>query len=719
MRGGWLALLMALAACGAPAVHPPSPGSAGSSTPTEDGAVLAVDPAALAEARCVRPSLAPGLPAPLAAKRAEAVKAIDEGRHASARALLGEVLTAHPGNAASLALYSGLDDAVDAAREEASGALAKVRRFVPTPAPPPGHVVLRAVPGVRRVPAPKLGRMRMKPNEVVDDAAWFVEHELKLPDVGRPQSLRGVVIPSALAGLALSRVLDHGDHLILSYGDRFVAVVAEGGAVIGVVDMFPHLGLGGMTQHVRWAEARDGVLYVSNTNMSYAKNAGGNNAYLSAIDLGTGELLWHSEPLVSNSRNFVLHGGYIISGYGFTAEPDHLVVLARDTGHVIEKRSLPTKPDVLLPKGGKLHVRGYDKDFVFDLPAAPKAPSSVAGQVPPTGVTLAAAAFAQPLEPTAEDQCLRDAAVLHLDHSRGPGEHIDEAVSALWQIDRRYERTKAIAALREVVVEVQAGRRWLVQGPVHRPPKPPSEQATFGGHPPLPEADPPRLVQRSSINKITDRHRRLIDQGELPEGPMPLLHTVRSVDRLATVPQVPPRFGFETVSQVVARRDHHAIVYGGRFVVIVDGDGTYWTSLDLASFIEPAVVTSPEWAELGTQDVTWSERRDGVVYVCNGGGSYAKEVGGKKGFVSAFAQDGTLIWRSAPLVCSANFVLRGRHLITGYGFTAEPDSLFVLDRETGKTVGRHPLASAPDVLMLTGDTLKVRTYDTDYVFDLR
>ncbi|MEQ9320206.1 MAG: hypothetical protein RIF41_13660, partial [Polyangiaceae bacterium] len=461
------------------------------------------------------------------------------------------------------------------------------------------------------------------------------------------------------------------------------------------------------------------------TNMGYAKDAGGHNAYLSAIDLATGELLWQSEPLVSNSRNFVLHGGYILSGYGFTAEPDHLVVLARDTGAVVRKVSLPTKPDVLLPKDGKLFVRGYDKDFVFDLPAVAAHASSVAGRVPPTGVTLTATAFAQPLEPTTKDRCLRDAAILHLDHAVGPGEHVDEAASALWRLDRRFKRSEAVAALRQVVVDVQAGRRWILQGPVRRPAKPPARHATVGKHPPLPAGDPPRLVQRSvSKNQILDRRQWLIEHGnEFPERPRAPDDATRSVGRFAIpgapVEQVPPRFGLAKVSQVIAHADHHTIAYDGRFVVVVNADGTPWTSLDLSAFVEPAVVTNPEWAEFGTQEVTWSERADGVLYVCNGGGSYAKEVGGKKGFVSALSQDGNLIWRSAPLVCNANFVLRGRHLITGYGFTAEPDNLFVLDRETGKTVGRHPLASAPDVLVMKGDTLKVRTYDTDYVFDLR
>jgi len=661
----------------------------------------------------------------MADKRAAAVEAIDQGRHAEARALLAAVLKAHPGNAASLALYTGLDQAIASAQREASTALEKVRRLRPA-RPPSDHQVFRAVPGVRPGPPPKLGRMRMKPNKIVDDEAWLVEHGLKLPDVGTPEGLGGVVIPTTLSGARLSRVLDHGSHLIVIYGNQIVTVVTRDGDVVGVVDMAASMRMGGTIQHVRWAEARDGVLYVSTTNMGYANSAQGHNAYLAAVDLQSGELMWHSAPLVSNSRNFLLHGGYILSGYGFTAEPDHLVILARDTGRVAEKVPLPTKPDVLLIKDGTLHVRGYDKDFQFALPPAQGAARSAAtGRLPSTGVTLTAAAFAQPLEPTTSDRCLRDAAILHLDHATGPGPRIDEAASALWRLERHYKRSEAIAALRQVIVDVQGGHRWLLQSPVRRPEKPPARQATIGKHPPLPKGDPPRLVQKASAkNGITDRRQWLLANGSaFPERPRTAEDANRSVGRFAVpgapVEQVPPRYGLLEVSQVIAHPDHHALAYGGRYVAIVDRDGTNWASFDLAPFVSPAVVTNPEWAEFGTQEVTWSQRADGVVYVCNGGGSYAKEVGGKKGFVSALDRQGDLIWRSAPLVCNANFVLSGRYLITGYGFTAEPDNLFVLDRESGKTVGRYPLASAPDILVLDGDTLKVRTYDTDYVFELR
>ena len=66
------------------------------------------------------------------------------------------------------------------------------------------------------------------------------------------------------------------------------------------------------------------VLYVSHAHSTYAKSSKGYNAYISAIDLKTGQLLWHSQPLVSNAYDFLVKGDAIIAGYGFTAENDYL-----------------------------------------------------------------------------------------------------------------------------------------------------------------------------------------------------------------------------------------------------------------------------------------------------------------------------------------------------------------------------------------------------------
>jgi hypothetical protein len=97
---------------------------------------------------------------------------------------------------------------------------------------------------------------------------------------------------------------------------------------------------------------------------------------------------------------------------------------------------------------------------------------------------------------------------------------------------------------------------------------------------------------------------------------------------------------------------------------------------------------------------------------------YAREVGGKTGYLSLLNWvSGKLIWHAGPRIANAqNFALVENVVICGYGFTAEPDALYVLDVFTGKTLQTIPLASAPELIFHKDKKVYVRCYNTDYVF---
>lgn len=120
-------------------------------------------------------------------------------------------------------------------------------------------------------------------------------------------------------------------------------------------------------QQLRWAEVDDGVLYVSNAHRTYAESSGGLNGFITAIDPGTLEILWRSEPLVSNSENFVVLDDGIVTGYGFTGEDDYLYILNRHTGNTVERIPVPSAPEYLFAEGDRLYVRCYDTDLVYTV----------------------------------------------------------------------------------------------------------------------------------------------------------------------------------------------------------------------------------------------------------------------------------------------------------------------------------------------------------------
>lgn len=87
-----------------------------------------------------------------------------------------------------------------------------------------------------------------------------------------------------------------------------------------------------------------GVLYFNEACQSYSEGAGGRCSSLVAVDPAARRILWRTRPLVSNGR-FVVRGCYLVAGYGFTAEPDHVFLLSRATGRVLQDVPLASAPE--------------------------------------------------------------------------------------------------------------------------------------------------------------------------------------------------------------------------------------------------------------------------------------------------------------------------------------------------------------------------------------
>lgn len=111
----------------------------------------------------------------------------------------------------------------------------------------------------------------------------------------------------------------------------------------------------------------DGIAYFNEACQSYSKEAGGKCSALLAVDTRTGKLLWRTKPRVSNNRFLVLDR-YIISGYGFTAEPDAIFVIRRADGVVMHRAKLRTAhEDLVLEGADRLTVGLYDGTAQFEL----------------------------------------------------------------------------------------------------------------------------------------------------------------------------------------------------------------------------------------------------------------------------------------------------------------------------------------------------------------
>ncbi|MBL4685025.1 MAG: hypothetical protein JKY37_10575 [Nannocystaceae bacterium] len=317
--------------------------------------------------------------------RQQGLEALDAGRYTVARRIFDELLQRNRANAAIQALQSAAASAESDTRAGVASVLARMpaKKLA---APPWTYTLRKAASIPEQARAPKLVKASQKRNQVTDDAEWFAEHKLKLPMWSVPNDFMNVAgdlpanLPDHYGDLKLFRAISHPDHSVLLYGEDFsggtvLGVIGSAGQVRSLLDFeswrtAPVTKRGDapfVDQRITWAQVVSGVLYVSTGHHTYASSSGGRNAYLSAIDLDSGDLLWRSQPLVGNAMNFEIRDGWILTGYGFTAEPDFLYVLDATNGKVKSKVKVKSGPSVVLLKGDQLFVRCYDTDYVFDL----------------------------------------------------------------------------------------------------------------------------------------------------------------------------------------------------------------------------------------------------------------------------------------------------------------------------------------------------------------
>ena len=121
----------------------------------------------------------------------------------------------------------------------------------------------------------------------------------------------------------------------------------------------------------------------------------------------------------------------------------------------------------------------------------------------------------------------------------------------------------------------------------------------------------------------------------------------------------------------------------------------------------------------GILEMSHAELVGDVLYFDANYNGYASIVKGKTGYLTALdLSDGRVLWTTKNLTASFwGFIVHGEVIVAGYGFTAEPDFLYLIDRRCGKVLQTVRLKTAHEVLIARGERLYVRTYDHDYIFD--
>jgi len=112
---------------------------------------------------------------------------------------------------------------------------------------------------------------------------------------------------------------------------------------------------------------------------------------------------------------------------------------------------------------------------------------------------------------------------------------------------------------------------------------------------------------------------------------------------------------------------------------------------------------------LEVQDIRLS---GGVLYFNEACQTYSKEADGEcSSLVAVDPVHGRVLWRTPPLISNNRFAIHGCYIVAGYGFTAEPDAVHLIDRSTGQVLQRISVATAPEHYQLgSTDQVDVTLY---------
>jgi serine/threonine protein kinase len=235
----------------------------------------------------------------------------------------------------------------------------------------------------------KLNMFSLQPNNITDTDNWFESNQLpRPPEVLLPiqsadtayQNLPKA-IPRTWQGKKLITAITQKDRGLLIYGDVYYDALLLASLNLSTKAFeygldFKNYGYAPENipaerefthQYIQWASQVDDVLYVSHGHNTYARSSKGMTGYVTAINVKDNRVLWSSPALISNARNFEIIDDYIVTGYGFTEEPDFLYVLRRKTGDVTQKIKLKSGPEYIIRKNNDIYVRTYDTDYLFEI----------------------------------------------------------------------------------------------------------------------------------------------------------------------------------------------------------------------------------------------------------------------------------------------------------------------------------------------------------------
>lgn len=153
-------------------------------------------------------------------------------------------------------------------------------------------------------------------------------------------------------------------------------------------------------------------------------------------------------------------------------------------------------------------------------------------------------------------------------------------------------------------------------------------------------------------------------------------------------------------------------------LILLDKECRFMYKLDFSLFSRAPRVKSGDEEFVG-QAVRYAHLVGDILYVQHGHGTYAYSSMGQNAYISAIdLKENEILWTTQPLTCNSNFVIVDNTIICGYGFSAEPDYIYLVDLATGKRRQTIKVVTGPDMIVQKGNQIHVLTYDHYYIYDM-
>lgn len=216
-----------------------------------------------------------------------------------------------------------------------------------------------------------------EPNRIVDEEDWFDQHgfdypgpiEMFISDIphstsyGELKFLRlhnkqyYAVYETVYRLAEVKDIYDEGyQYTLVIFSTTSDTVIA-----FSLDELFPDI------LEMYWFDAVDNLVYFNATYNGYAEIRNNETGYLYCLDLKDNAIVWATQSLISSYRGFTLYQDHIITGYGFTAEPDFLYVIDRFNGDITQTTPIKTAHEYIIVEHDRCYVRTYNMNYVYTL----------------------------------------------------------------------------------------------------------------------------------------------------------------------------------------------------------------------------------------------------------------------------------------------------------------------------------------------------------------